>query len=194
MQTPTHLLVAAAALARPAETSRDRWVNAAVLIGALLPDLSIYILFAWARFMAGYSEAELWSEIYWQEPWQSLGAISNSFPVFAALALAAAVLKQRWLLFLAIAALLHLALDFPLHHDDAHIHFWPLSDWRFESPISYWDDRHFGDVVIWVERIFGLVLTVMLWRRFTGRIVRAILVSSMSLYFLVPLYFTLMLG
>ena len=37
------------------------------------------------------------------------------------------------------AALVHLTLDFPLHNDDARAHFWPLTNWKFTSPVSYWD-------------------------------------------------------
>jgi len=34
---------------------------------------------------------------------------------------------------------LHALFDFPLHHDDGHRHFWPFSEFRFDSPVSYWD-------------------------------------------------------
>ena len=68
----------------------------------------------------------------------------------------------------AIAALLHIALDFPLHADDAHRHFWPVSDWRFFSPVSYWDPAHNGLVGGGIETLSLLFATGMLWWRFTG--------------------------
>ena len=45
------------------------------------------------------------------------------------------------------AGFLHLAFDFPLHTHDARMHFWPVSDWVFQSPYSYWDDAAHADVI-----------------------------------------------
>ena len=61
--------------------------------------------------------------------------------------------------------LLHVAGDLPFHHDDGHRHFFPFSDWRFESPISYWDRDHYGGVFAWVEAaaVFAGCL-VLVWR------------------------------
>ena len=39
---------------------------------------------------------------------------------------------------------LHVGLDFLTHHDDAHRHLLPFSDWRFASPVSYWDPAFYG--------------------------------------------------
>lgn len=61
---------------------------------------------------------------------------------------------------------LHATLDFLLHHDDAHRHFMPLSDWRFESPVSYWDPDHFGQVMSFVEIAAVIGTCMILWRRF----------------------------
>ena len=194
MNTPTHLLVGAALFAKPAKDSRHKWRNTAILFGALLPDLSIFVLFIWARLFAGYSEQELWEVVYWSEPWQTLNKMGNSFVVFALIGAVALAVRQRWLLALALAALAHLMLDLPVHADDAHIHFWPVTEWRFHSPISYWDPRHFGDVVTVLEVLFGVALTVVLWRRFKGRITRFFLAFALVLYLAVPAYFIFMLG
>ena len=56
------------------------------------------------------------------------------------------------------AALLHLTFDLPFHHDDAHPHFWPFSDWRFTSPLSYWDPAHDGGVIALAEVGLAVVL------------------------------------
>ena len=83
MNTPTHLLISAAVLARHGKPAR----NWAVLAGALIPDAAIFVLFAWARLVQGASERELWSNLYWQAPWQSLVAVANSVPLFLGAAL-----------------------------------------------------------------------------------------------------------
>ena len=190
MNTPTHMLVAAALFSKPAARNR----NIAVLSGAVLPDLSIFVLYAWGKFIDGQSSWQIWRETYWSEPWQTLGAISNSFPIWGLVLGGAIAFRVWWLALLAGAALMHLALDFPVHAGDAHRHFWPLTDWRFHSPFSYWDNRHYGDVVAILEVALGAALTLILWLRFSGLWVRAMLALSFTLYAAVPLYFWATLG
>ena len=194
MNTPTHLLIGAAVLARPAEDAAGRRRNAAILIGALVSDAAIFILFAWARLLQGVSEHRLWSEVYWQEPWQTLVAIANSIPLYLGLLIYGLVARSQIAIVFAAAALLHLAFDLPFHHDDAHPHFWPFSDWRFHSPLSYWDHAHYGRFVSLAEIGLAIVLIVLLWRRFRSRLVRALLLLALATYVAVPAYFTLMLG
>ncbi|WP_299624635.1 hypothetical protein [Pelagibius sp.] len=194
MNTPTHLLIGAAVLARPAEDAAARRRNAAILIGALVCDAAIFILFAWARLLQGISEHRLWSEVYWQEPWQTLVAIGNSIPLYLGLLIFGLVARSQIAIVFAAAALLHLAFDLPFHHDDAHPHFWPFSDWRFHAPLSYWDRDHHGQLVSLAEIGLAVVLIVFLWRRFASRLVRAVLLLAFATYVAVPAYFTLMLG
>ena len=40
----------------------------------------------------------------------------------------------NWLIALFASMALHCFKDLPLHNDDAHRHFFPLSDWRFKQP------------------------------------------------------------
>ena len=196
MNSQTHLLLASAILGRG---SKEPARMAPVLVGATLPDLSIFVLFGVAQ-LQGISSAELWGEVYWQEPWQTLSAISNSFPLFLLLFLAGLLLSRtaplagNALRLVALAALLHLAADFPLHADDAHRHFWPLTDWRFFSPVSYWDPRHFGLIVSALEAVLGLALVTLHWRWYTNFPTRALLVLAGLSYVAVPAYFILSLG
>ncbi len=190
MNTPTHLLVSVAALGKPGKSK----LNLTVIGGALLPDMSIYVLFLWAKLIAQVPERQIWQVLYWQEPWQTLSAISNSIPFYAALLILGLFL--RWPLFwvFAASALLHIGLDFPFHTSDAHRHFWPFSDWRFHSPLSYWDRSHHGDWVSAVEFLLGVGLIIFIWRRFTGIWVRSALAIGLISYVAVPAYFALTLG
>ena len=79
------------------------------------------------------------------------------------------------------SALLHLAFDFPFHNDDARPHFWPLSDWVFESPLSYWDRAHHGTLVGAAEWIACAVCLVVLWIRFREPVARTMVASGMAL-------------
>ncbi len=193
MNTPTHLLISAAVLTRRGDADEPKR-NIAILAGALLPDAAIYLLFVWARLIERVPEAEVWRNLYWQEPWQSLVAIGNSIPLFAAVTGIGLALKRPIVTLIGLSALLHLAFDLPFHADDAHPHFWPLTDWRFHSPLSYWDENHFGTWVSLAEGLLAIGLIVLLWRRFEGRIVRGALVLALVSYIAVPVYFTLMLG
>ena len=190
MMTQTHLLAASALLTRPGHGYR----NIAVIFGALLPDISIFILFFWARGVVGISEAELWSVTYWSEPWQTLSAVSHSFPLFLLLAALAYYFKSQLLFIIAAAALLHIALDFPVHADDAHKHFWPLTDWRFFSPLSYWDEKYFAHLVRPIEILISFTCLIVLWRRFEVNHVRAVLGLIMISYVMVIGYCSVMLS
>jgi len=195
MMTQTHLLIATALFAKPGQKRRNR----AIIAGALIPDASIFILFAYAS-LTGIPGSTLWNHTYWTEPWQSLGMIGNSAPlylVFLAISLWLAApqdARPRWQSLPALfclAALAHLATDFPVHHDDAHIHFWPLSQWRFHSPISYWDVDHYGNIFAIFEALLGIALMALLFRRFKTLWVRICLALGAALYLAVPLFFLL---
>ena len=189
MQTQTHLLLASAALGRTG-TPREQ---AAILGGAFLPDLSIYVLAAWAMLARVEPEA-VWGELYWGEPWQTLSALSNSVFAWGALAAGARLLGARALGLLGLAGLLHVAFDLPFHAEDAHRHFWPLTDWRFASPVSYWDPAHHGRIVGVLEAAGGVGLCIVLWRRHGARWVRALLALLGLAYLAVPLFWMMTLG
>ena len=195
MMTQTHLLMAAALFAKPGQPRR----NTAIIAGALIPDFSIYILFAYAA-ITGIPGDTLWNETYWTEPWQTLSAVSNSIPIYLEFLIAAIIIaapkdgRAYWQSLPALfcmAALIHLAGDFPLHHDDAHVHFWPYSDWRFHSPVSYWDRDHYGGVFSIFEALLGIALIGLLFSRFKSVSARATLGAAMALYVCVPVFFML---
>ncbi|MEM9724106.1 MAG: metal-dependent hydrolase [Pseudomonadota bacterium] len=164
MNTPTHLLVAAAALGRP----NARAVTTAALVGAMAPDFSLYFLTAWERFVLGVDFQTIFDERYFSDTWQSIFAVDNSIPVYALILGVGLLLRREWLWAFAAGALLHIALDLPLHHDDGRPHFWPFSDWVYVSPVSYWDSARYGNIVAPIEMAGALGLCALLWRRFSG--------------------------
>ena len=198
MNTPAHLIIAAAVFARPG----DKAANSAALAGAIIPDLSLYIMAANELFIRNTAPGIVFGQMYFSEEWQRIFAIDNSVFLWAAVliiglalqrtwaadlgdtAKSPASLKQlflvpgNWIAVLGGAALLHLALDFPFHHDDGRAHFWPLSNWIFESPLSYWDPAHFGQIVGPLEGLFCLLLCVVLWRRLRGWPARSMIAAG----------------
>ncbi|MEL6979821.1 MAG: cobalamin biosynthesis protein CobQ [Pseudomonadota bacterium] len=169
MNTPTHLLVAAAAFGRPGR----RPVTSAALIGGMLPDLSLYLLVAYERLALGRDFQTIFERSYFSPLWRGVFAVDNSAPLYAALLGLGLWLRRPWLWALAGAALLHIALDLPLHHDDGRAHFQPFTDWIYQSPVSYWDMRAYAAYVIPLEAALSLCLCWILWRRFHGSLAHA---------------------
>ncbi|RVT85516.1 cobalamin biosynthesis protein CobQ [Rhodobacteraceae bacterium CCMM004] len=170
MNTPAHLIMGAAAFGRP----DDRRVTWAALAGGFAPDLSLYLMVAVSTTMMGIPAERVFRVLYYSDAWQSVFAVDNSFVLWGIGLAVALWTRRRWAVALTGAALLHLAFDFPLHTHDARMHFWPLSEWKFISPISYWDGSRGGDWVGMAETGMVAVLTVWLLWRFRDPGLRAV--------------------
>ncbi len=190
MMTPTHLLLSCGLLTR----KHSRLNNLAVVAGGVLPDAPMFALFAWDRFVLRLPEETIWSERYWTDVWQIPAAIGHSVPLFAIVVAAGLALRLDVLKLFGLSALLHAVADFFTHNNDAHMQLWPLTRWKFESPVSYWDPRHFGGIMLFIE--FGLMalMLVILWRRFDAIWVRYAAGAGITLALLAPVYFALTMG
>lgn len=162
MNTPTHLIFGLAVFGKPDAAK----VTAAALAGAIIPDLSLYVLAGVHLLVLGTDPQVVFGELYFSDAWQSVFRVDNSFPLWGLGLGLAIALRSPWAIALCGAALLHLLFDFALHNDDARAHFWPLTNWVFHSPVSYWDPNYYGRVAGVVEIVASLVLCVLLWRRF----------------------------
>lgn len=162
MNTPAHLIFGAAIFARPNKPK----VNAAAIIGGLFPDFSLYFLVFWSRFISQNDFSYIFDVQYFSTAWQAVFAIDNSFILWG-LILAFGLWQRRdWIWVLAGSALIHLVFDFLLHNDDARRHFWPISDWVFVSPFSYWDRNHHGNIIGLLELGVVFIMMLVLFRRF----------------------------
>lgn len=176
MNTPAHVALNAFAL------GRGRFARCAgpIALGALLPDLPMFAFYAYQRGWLRVPDRVIWSQTYFLPQWQTFFDAFNSLPLIALAALFAwRARRPEWLAALASMAL-HCVADLALHHDDAHGHLWPLSGWRFRSPVSYWDPRHHGVWVGALEVAASLSACVALWRR--GGAWRAIGAGTAALY------------
>ena len=161
MNTPAHLLLGAAAFGKPDK----RGTFSAALLGAFAPDMSLYLMVTVSIWGMGIPADTVFRELYYSDAWQSVFAIDNSFVLWG-LALGLAIWR-RSAVFTAFcgAAMLHLALDFPLHTHDARQHFWPLTNWVFESPVSYWDNAAHAGVVSPIALSMSAGALVVIWSR-----------------------------
>jgi len=146
MNTAAHAIVNLLLFRKPL---RETHV-AAIISGALLPDTPMFIFYFWAK-LQGLSEHVIWRENYYDAAWQNLFDAFHSFPLLGLAWLLAWRARMQALSVFFASMVLHSLFDFPLHHDDAHRHFWPLSDFRFASPVSYWDPAHYGQFIAPLE-------------------------------------------
>jgi len=180
MNTPAHLLIGAALFSKRDNTK----LLTGALLGGFIPDVSLYLMAGISIFLLNISPRIVFGEMYFSNSWQLVFSIDNSFVLWGLLF--AVSLKTRSAFFIALtgSALLHLVTDFALHHDDARAHFWPLSQWKFESPLSYWDSSHHSFYVIPVE---GIVTAIATFYLVSGKLHHAIK-AGLILLFIAELY------
>lgn len=178
MNTPAHIVLNTVVLGR----GRWRGHAGAIALGALTPDLPMVGFFLYQRLALARPDELIWSSIYFQPAWQAFFDCFNSLPLI----LVAAVMAWRMrntagTAFFASMAV-HCLADLALHHDDAHRHFYPFSEWRFESPVSYWDPQHYGHVAMPVEMLLVVLGTLYLMRRGSPRGERLLGASVLASY------------
>jgi len=198
MNSPTHSLIALTVLSKKEDTTR----NWAIFLGSIIPDAVIYLWAPYQAFIRHRSWPDIWNTLYFEAPMQNLIAYVNSIPIYALLATVGFVFRVRlWgklCLFFSLAALLHIAFDLPVHNHDAYRHFWPLSDWRFYSPLSYYETTHHARWVSLAEAAIAGFCIVVLWRRFAQRWVKLVLTvlafAYISIQFAIAANATIPLG
>lgn len=188
MTTHSHAILNMAFLSK-----RDKpFLNTYAFIGAVLPDLPIFVFFIVESVIRKTPGHELWGTLYFTESWQNFFDIFNSVPfILILLGIGYYLLNSERVTVLAWSLLIHCAFDFLTHHDDGHHHFFPLSDYVFESPVSYWDRNHYAGIVAPIERVVFLIASVYLYGRLKTRLARwgliavnVLFVASYLLFFL----------
>lgn len=188
MNTPAHLIFGMTAFGKAGRPA----VTGAALAGATIPDLSLYLMAGWHLQVLGTPPRVVFGELYFSEAWQSIFRIDNSMILWGIALVLGLMWRSPVVIALCGAALLHLGLDFLLHHDDGRAHFWPVTNWIFESPVSYWDGNHYGNIVGPIEVLLSLMCCVILWRRFTGTGLRVLIVALGLMEFAPVVAFTIM--
>lgn len=135
------------------------------ILGGLLPDMPAYVFFFYNTVILGVSQQQLWDVLYFDSAWTPYVTLSHSFILWPALLLLGHVVGKKLLFWIAAGGILHSFMDFTVHVDDAYRHLWPLTDWKFESPLSYWDPNHYGNIVGSLDTIAVLLLLVFIMKR-----------------------------
>jgi hypothetical protein len=178
VNTPSHAILNLALLLPQPQAAA---VLPMIVAGAVLPDIPMFTLYLWAK-LRRIPARQLWTETYYLPFWQNWTDLFHSIPL-AGLGLAMGLFSQSQLLALLFgSALLHSLLDLPVHHDDAHRHFFPLHGYRFISPLSYWDPRHYGYTVAFAEILLVLVATVYLFPHVESSFTKGVFVAVNLMY------------
>ncbi len=164
MITPSHLIYSWALAKRTEKAAPDglaKHRTTAFVVGALLPDIPVYVFFLVCGMLLGYGHEQLWDDMYFSSGWSVVFTLSHSLLLWPGIYLVAKY--KRWCIaqWVAISAIFHIVVDFCVHTADAYKHFWPLTDWRFVSPISYWDSASYGQYVGCFDA--ALVLGLLWW-------------------------------
>lgn len=175
MNTPAHMIFGAALFGRAAQ----RGTTLTAVAGGLVPDLSLYLLAGGSIFLMGIPAETVFGQMYFSPAWQAIFAVDHSIPLWTGLLVVALLLRSARTTAFGASGLLHVVIDFCVHHDDARRQLWPLSDYVFTSPVSYWDPAHYGLIFAPVEAGLCLVMAVLLWRRFPTRLPRALIILGM---------------
>jgi hypothetical protein len=191
MNTQSHILMGAVLFGR--NVPRRAWAG---VLGGLIPDVPMLAIVL-ALKISGLPDQTIFGELYWQDWWQVTNGVAHSFILWGALLAFSFALRHRapwWTLvsIFAASALIHTSIDFLVHREDAHMSFWPLTRWKFISPVSYWDWRHYGRYFSVFEMALGLLMAGLLFLRFRHIAARAALGLAMLTYVAVPAYFILL--
>ncbi|HEY9849172.1 MAG TPA: hypothetical protein V6D28_06920 [Leptolyngbyaceae cyanobacterium] len=180
MNTPSHAVINLFFIGR----EKLPQANLPIFIGAILPDIPIFVFYGWAKLIARLPEQQIWSVTYYEPFWQDVVAIFHSIPlVLLGWSIAYRFGWQR-VQFLCISMVVHSLLDLPVHHDDAHRHFFPLSNYRFISPISYWDTKHYGGIVSLFELSCTILATFPVFHILQSSIGKVLLIGNTIIYLL----------
>lgn len=198
MHTQTHIIMGAALFG--GKVPKRAWVGA---LGGVLPDIPMLLIVLGLK-LAAIPDPIIFGYLYWQDWWQVTNAIAHNFWLWGGLFLVALLLRERlaataeaidhWSLVMVFSAsaFLHVMIDFLVHREDAHMSFWPVTRWKFMSPVSYYDPAHFGGYFSLFEALLGLGLAALLIRRFANTWARGALFFAMLLYVAVPAHFIFM--
>ncbi|MDY6941218.1 MAG: metal-dependent hydrolase [Cyanobacteriota bacterium] len=175
MNTPSHFLMTATfKKAFP----RIEIVKSAFLLGSIAPDIPLYLLsiggILYYHSFRGWSLAEtfrlMFDELYFHDPFwiASHNLLHSPLTLLSALGLLwrfrrrTAARKSWWFWFFCACAF-HSLVDILTHVDDGPLLFFPL-DWttRWQSPVSYWDPRHYGREFARFEGSLDAILTIYL--------------------------------
>jgi hypothetical protein len=187
MNTPSHAILNLTLLGKTVYPD----ANLIIVFGGILPDIPIFIFYGWAKFIAKMPDSKIWSEAYYDPIVQDIVALFHSIPLAVIGLVIAIFFEWKMIQVLCLSLILHSLLDLPVHNDDAHRHFFPFSNYRFISPISYWDPQHYGNIVAFVEIVLVFIGTILSFSIVNSPIGKGLMILVNGFYIFGYFYFYL---
>jgi LexA-binding, inner membrane-associated putative hydrolase len=170
VRIPSHFLITAT-LNRVAG-KRLHTVTSAVLIGSVAPDVPLVVLSVSTAFFKLVREGRpitnihsfMFDDLFFTNPVWIIGHGTLHAPLLlgAALLVTSLLRKQtwaNWLWWFFIACAFHTLLDIPTHSSDGPLLLFPLNwTFRFQSPISYWEETKYGRTFTYLEYALDIFL------------------------------------
>lgn len=167
MRTFSHALITTV-LGKSARLKRGGLV--AFVLGSVLPDAPVGVLMVLALLEnPNMQEAmDIMDRAFYSDPvWIALHNTPHSLVAMGVLSVLGYALRRRrwgrWLLWYAAGSVLHIVIDVATHAGDGPMFLYPLSGYRFESPVSYWDPAYYGRAFTVFEYLLDAVLLVYLF-------------------------------
>ncbi|CAN5674881.1 MAG: metal-dependent hydrolase [Actinomycetota bacterium] len=155
MDTPLHSFYTWALAKHGVKAGRAAGISGAV--GAAFPDIPSFVATAYyigpVYLRDGWSSMdteEVLDAIYFTGPFGATGSALHSAVPVALLLVSYRLLglgrrdARRMFLWFLLGWLGHTVVDFLTHVDDGRPLFWPLSDWLWSSPVSYYNSEYYG--------------------------------------------------
>jgi hypothetical protein len=174
------------------KSSRTTW---AAIAGGLIPDIPMYAIVGALKW-SGVPDFLIFAGAYFHPRFQIVNGIAHSLIAWPLLAILGWRLSQhanrQWpaLLFAAAAsATLHAVTDLFTHREDAHMHFWPVSTWKFMSPVSYWNPMYHAQAFHFGEAALAILSALYMMRTFNHWLARSTLAAIILAYGAALVYF-----
>lgn len=136
-------------------------------VGGILPDL-IYLIGFLPHIFSYHSFREWMMDPLWDVLWSSpLARSAHSAVIWGAIFLPFVILRKKYrfcgqIMPFIIGWGLHVVTDALTHVNDGYPLFFPLSEWRFPTPISYWEQAYHAREFFLISHVLMIGLLV-LW-------------------------------
>lgn len=161
MNTPSHIILHLGI--RKYLEGKKILIPKSFVFWALAPDIGLYLCVILyipiSKYLlwnsTEYTFMHMFDDLYFEHPlwifaYNILHAPLMLFSIFCIIYLFRNNLRKYYKIinWLIIWCFIHTVFDIPLHHNDGPRIFYPFSDYRFMSPISYWDVNYYANYVI----------------------------------------------
>jgi len=155
-------------------------ISAMIFTGAIMPDLPLFVFFAFYTIILPTPQQVIWHEMYFYPFWQAVFDLFHSLPIWGIFFLFSFFAKRYRASIFCMAGLLASAQDLFVHHEDAHAHFFPFSDYRFASPVSYWNPEHYGRQFALFEILMVVAAGIWTFKRLESRWGKILLIMAIA--------------